>query len=299
VLTRAALKAALRREGLRLGKRLGQNILVSRNVRDRMIEAMELRRDNVVVEIGAGTGALTEALVTKAARLIAFEVDRGLAALLGEELAGVSNLEIRCEDFLKADLGSVSREAGQGGERLVFAGNLPYAITTPLITHVLESGVRFRAAYFTVQRELAQRLVAAPGSRDRGAITYLIEYHTEARRLLSVPCSAFEPVPRVQSVLLGLVARRTPAVSPRDPGLMFALVRAAFGARRKVLKNALRRLEWDAVSDDKAAAAGKVVAAMSECALDPNCRAEQLTLQQFADLSHALVRAEKADRGIS
>ena len=114
-----------------------------------------------------------------------------------------------------------------------------------------------------------------------------------------MPCSAFEPVPRVQSVLLGLVARRTPAVSPRDPGLMFALVRAAFGARRKVLKNALRRLEWDAVSDDKAAAAGKVAAAMSECALDPNCRAEQLTLQQFADLSDALVRAEKADRGIS
>jgi 16S rRNA (adenine1518-N6/adenine1519-N6)-dimethyltransferase len=291
VLTRPALRAALRREGLRLGKRLGQNMLVSEATRDRLVEAMALRPDDLVVEIGAGTGALTEALARKAARVIAFEVDRGLMPLLGQALGGVPNVEARCEDFLKADLAALSREAG-GGERLVLVGNLPYAITTPLITRVLESGAPFRAAYFTVQREVAQRLLAAAGVRDRGAITSLVEYHTEAHRLLSVPCAAFEPVPKVESVLIGLTARSVPAVSPADPRLMFAVIRAAFGARRKVLKNALRRLDYVRLSDDE------VAAAMRACALDPKCRAEQLTLRQFADLSDALTQAAGADRGI-
>jgi 16S rRNA (adenine1518-N6/adenine1519-N6)-dimethyltransferase len=290
VLTRPALRAALRREGLRLGKRLGQNMLVSEATRDRLVEAMALRPDDSLVEIGAGTGALTEALAGKAARVIAFEVDRGLAGLLGQALARASNVEVRCEDFLEADPATFSREAG-GGERLVLVGNLPYAITTLLITRVLESGAPFRAAYFTVQREVAQRLLATPGSRDCGAISYLVEYHTEARRLLSVPCTAFEPVPKVESVLIGLTARRTPAVSSSDPRLMFAVIRAAFGARRKVLKNALRRLDSPRSSDDE------VAAAMRACALDPRCRGEQLTLRQFADLSDALTRAA-ADRGI-
>jgi len=291
VLTRPELKATLRRAGLRLSKRLGQNILVSKTARDRIVEVMDLGPDDVVVEIGAGTGALTERLVAVAGRVIAFEVDRGLASLLREQLAGVSNLDIRCEDFFGVDLHAVSKELGSDGEHLVFVGNLPYVVTTPVITHVLESGVHFRAAYFTVQREVAQRLLAPPVSRARGAITFLVEYHTEAHRLLDVPRSAFEPVPKVESVLVGLAARSQPAVSPRDPALMFALIRAAFGARRKVLKNALRRLEWDALSDDKAAEA------IRECALDPRGRAEQLTLQQFADLSDALVRLHAADRG--
>jgi 16S rRNA (adenine1518-N6/adenine1519-N6)-dimethyltransferase len=289
-LTRPALKTMLRRDGLRLSKRLGQNMLVSEAARDRLVQAMALRRDVVVVEIGAGTGALTEALAAKVARVIAFEVDRGLVPLLREALAGASNVEVRCEDFLEADLAALSREA-PSGERFVLVGNLPYAITTPVITRVLESGAPFRAAYFTVQREVAQRLLAAPGSRDRGAITYLVEYHTEARRLLSVPCTAFEPVPRVESVLIGLTARSVPAASPSDPRLMFAVIRAAFGARRKVLKNALRRLDSPRSSDDE------VAAAMRACALDPACRGEQLTLRQFADLSDALTRAAGADRG--
>ena len=281
-----------------LTQRLGQNILVNPNVRDRIIEAMDLRADDTIIEIGAGTGALTEALVAVAGHVIAFEVDRGLEPVLRAQLGDTEELAIRREDFLEADLPRLSKQAVPDGllrEHLVFAGNLPYSITTPVITRVLESGVPFRAAYFTVQREVAQRLLAPPGSRDRGAITFLVEYHAEARRLLKVPRTAFEPVPKVESVLIGLTARRTPPVSPREPELMFALVRAAFGARRKVLKNALRRLEWDALTDDNVA--DRVAAAIRECGLDPRCRGEQLTLQQFADLSDALVRTRAADRG--
>lgn len=288
MLSRSALKATLRRSGLRLSKRLGQNILIDRNVRDRIIEAIAVRPDDVVVEIGAGTGALTEALVTAAGRVIAFEVDRGLDPILREQLAAASNLEVRCEDFLKADLVALAEEVG---DKLVFVGNLPYSITSPVIARVLEAGVPYRAAYLTVQREVAQRLLAPPGSRDRGSLTFLVEYHTEARRLLAVPRAAFEPVPKVESVLLELAARAEPAVSPRDPRLMFAVIRAAFGARRKVLKNALRRLEWIALSDDN------VADAIRECGLGPNCRAEELTLGQFADLSDALGRMRPADRG--
>ncbi len=299
MLTRSALTATLRRAGLRLTKRLGQNILVNPNVRDRIIKAMDLRADDTVIEIGGGTGALTEALVAAAGQVIAFEVDRGLEPVLRAQLANTSNLDIRCEDFLEVDLRLLSERAVLNGslqEYLVFAGNLPYSITTPVITRVLESGVPFRAAYLTVQREVAQRLLAPPGSRDRGAITFLVEYHAEARRLLKLPRTAFEPVPKVESVLIGLTARRTPPVSPREPELMFALIRAAFGARRKVLKNALRRLEWGALTDDNVA--DRVAAAIRECGLDPRCRGEQLALQQFAGLSDALVRTRAADRGI-
>ncbi len=287
MLSRSALKARLRHSGLRLSKRLGQNILVDRNVRDRIIAALALQPGDVVVEIGAGTGALTQALADTVERVIAFEVDRGLEPVLREQLAAASNLEVRSEDFLKADLAAL---AG-AGDNLVFVGNLPYSVTTPVITRVLEAGVPYRAAYFTVQREVAGRLLAPPGSRDRGAITLLVEYHTQARRVLAVPRTAFEPVPKVESVLVELAARPAPAVSPRDPALMFALIRAAFGARRKVLKNALRRLEWAALSDDN------VADAIRECGLGPTCRAEELTLGQFADLSDALERMRPADRG--
>ena len=293
MLTRPALKARLRRDGLRLRKRLGQHFLVSERVRDRLVEAIDLRPSDVVVEIGAGTGALTERLVEAAGRVIAFEVDGGLAAVLGEQLAGAPGLEIRCEDVLKTNFGELAAEAGN--QDIVLVGNLPYSITTPIITRVLESGLRFRAAYFTMQREVAQRLLAAPGSRDRGAITYLVEYHVEARRVLVVPRTAFEPVPAVKSVLIELIRRTAPAVSPQNPELMFALIRAAFGARRKMLKNALRRLKWVALPDDKLAAAARLEGAVRDCGLDPRSRAEQLTLQQFADLGDALVRAQAAD----
>ena len=292
MLTRPALKARLRRDRLRLSKRLGQHLFVSKRARDRLVEAIDLRPSDTVVEIGAGTGALTERLVEAANRVIAFEVDRGLAAVLGEQLADAPDFEIRCEDFLRADLGGLSEESG--GANLVLVGNLPYSITTPIITRVLESGLAFRAAYFTVQREVAQRLLAAPRSRDRGAITYLVEYCAEARRVLVVPRTVFEPVPKVESVLIELSRRAAPAVSPQNPELMFALIRAAFGARRKVLKNALRRLEWPAFPDDKLSAAARLEEAVRECGLDPTRRAEQLTLQQFADLSDALVRAHAA-----
>ncbi|MBN1917068.1 MAG: ribosomal RNA small subunit methyltransferase A [Verrucomicrobia bacterium] len=288
MLTRAELRTVLRARGLRLTKRFGQNILVNRGIRDRLVEAMALQPDDLVVEIGAGTGALTEALAARAAHVVAFEIDRGLEALLHEQLAETSNVEVRDEDFLDADLHELAGRAG--GTRLVIAGNLPYSITTPAITRVLESGVAFRAAYFTIQREVAHRLLAGPGTRECGAISCLIEYHTEARRLVKVPPSAFEPVPKVESALLGLVRRERAPVAPRDPALMFAVIRAAFGARRKALKNALRRLEWGLLSDDD------VSTAMRACGLAPGARAEQLALQQFADLSDALL-CQAAGRG--
>jgi 16S rRNA (adenine1518-N6/adenine1519-N6)-dimethyltransferase len=297
VLTRSALKARLRRDRLRLSKRLGQNILINTAVRDRIIEAIGLRPDDAVVEIGAGTGALTEKLAGAARPVVAFELDRGLEPILREQLGETATVDVRCQDFLEADLPMLAEQTlpdGSARERLVFVANLPYSITTPVITRVLESGVSFRAAYFTVQREVAQRLLAPAGSRERGAITFLVEYHAEARRLLTLPRAAFEPVPKVESVLVGLFVRPAPPVAPRDPALMFALIRAAFGARRKVLKNALQRLEWRAFSDDKPAAAARLEGVLRQCGLDPMCRAEQLTLQQFADLSDALVRADAA-----
>jgi 16S rRNA (adenine1518-N6/adenine1519-N6)-dimethyltransferase len=265
-------------------------MLVNRAVRDRLVEAMALRSDDFVVEIGAGTGALTEALAACVAHVVAFEIDRGIELLLREQLADVTNVEVRGEDFLHADLGELAERAGAPRERLVIAGNLPYSITTPVITRVLESGAPFRTAYFTIQREVVQRLLAAPGTRERGAISCLVEYHTEARRLVNVQPSTFEPVPGVASALVSLVRRERPPVAPGDPAVMFTVIRAAFGARRKALKNALRRLEWGSLSDDETAAA------IHACGLAPACRAEQLTLQQFADLSDALAKAADRER---
>jgi len=140
------LSSVLRTRGLRLSKRFGQNFLINRGVRDRMTAAMALGPEDVVVEIGAGAGALTEALAADAGRVIAYEVDRGLEPVLHEQLAGISNVDIRCEDFLGADLRALAEATGVGGDQLVFVGNLPYSITTPIITRVLESGVPFRAA---------------------------------------------------------------------------------------------------------------------------------------------------------
>lgn len=268
----------LRRRGLRPHRRRGQNFLVDANVLQRVVDAAELDPAEAVFEIGAGLGVLTRALATRCRGVLTVEVDSGLCALLCEEtIAGLSHVTLLHADFLDLDLRSELTAALGPGPYPVVA-NLPYSITTPALTRILEHPDLFRRAVLMVQREVADRLLAAPGTREYGSLTLFVQFHADLRRVCSIPRRAFLPVPDVESTLIRVDLRETSRFPDVDPECYFSLVHAAFGQRRKTLANALApalpRLDRPAI-----------VALLAAASIDPGRRGETLSPEEFAALA--------------
>lgn len=274
----AYVRDLLTRHGFTFSKKLGQNFLINPSVCPRMAAMCGATPDSGVLEIGPGVGVLTRELAACAGQVVAIELDDRLLPVLRETLADCPHVTVVSGDALKMDLRALI--AQQFGDRRVsVCANLPYYITSPLIMTLLESRLPIDSLTVMVQREAAQRLCAAPGTRAAGAVTLAVAYYAEAERLFDVSRGSFMPAPNVESAVIRLRVRSTPPVAVRDEAQLFRLIRAGFGQRRKTLVNALSSAGWDKEL---------LRAAFDAAGLDATVRAEALTLEAFAALSDAL-----------
>ena len=272
------IKALLARHGFHFSKSMGQNFLVADWVPREIAGAAGLDRSCGVLEIGPGIGPLTQQLARRAGRVAAVELDTSLLPILAETLAGCPNVEIIPGDAMKLDLRAVAAERFPGLTAKACA-NLPYNITTPVITRLLEAGC-FQSITVMIQREVARRICAAPGQSDCGAFSLFCQYHAKCELLFEVPPDCFLPAPKVTSAVVRLTPRPAPVEGDKDA--IFAVVKAAFAQRRKTLLNALSAAYGRRFSKDQLR---QIILA---CGLPETIRGERLSLEQFARLAEAL-----------
>lgn len=273
------IKEILGRHGFRFSKALGQNFLTEAWVPARIAAECGAGQDDCVVEVGPGMGCLTVELSQCAAQVAAIELDRALFPVLDETLAGCDNVEVIQGDVLKTDLAALCREKFPG--KTVYAcANLPYYITSPAISALLDSGA-FAGVTVMVQKEVAERICAPAGSSDYSAFSIYVQYHADARILFDVPRDCFMPQPKVDSAVIRLTPREKPPVEVEDERLFFAIVRAAFNQRRKTLVNAIGTAFGGRF--DKA----QLTELVTFCGLDERVRGERLSLADYARLTNA------------
>jgi 16S rRNA (adenine1518-N6/adenine1519-N6)-dimethyltransferase len=268
----------LKKQGFRFKKKWGQNFLLDKNILKRIVAGAGITAGDRVVEIGAGAGTLTRALAETGARVLALEIDHALIPVLTEYLAGLEVLIIQ-GDVLRLDLDELTGRHNMAWPYKVVA-NLPYYITTPVIMDILEKEYHFENLTLMVQWEVAQRLTAQPGTRECGAVTLAVSYYTEAKVLFKVPRSLFHPAPEVDSAVVCLQKRQHPPVEVPDKNLLFKLIKAGFGQRRKTLLNALQSV---APGLDKET----VRQYLQRAGIDGNRRGETLSLKEYAALAQA------------
>ena len=275
------ITALLQRHGFHFSKSLGQNFLTAAWVPQQIAAESGIEKTDGALEIGPGVGCLTAELAKTAGRVTAIELDERLRNVLAETLADFDNVSVVFADALKADLPAVCAET-LGERPWKVCANLPYNVTTPLITAFLEAGC-FESVTVMIQKEVAERLCAAPGTGEYGAFSVLVQWYAESRLLFDVPPHCFVPQPKVTSAVVRMDRRAAPPAQVDDEKFFFRTVRAAFAQRRKTLSNALR----SAFSElDRAA----IESAMEETGLPPAVRGETLSIAQFAALSNALLR---------
>lgn len=275
----STIKEILGRHGFHFSKALGQNFLINPSVCPRMAEECGVDEDSGVIEIGPGIGVLTRELAQRAGKVVAVELDRRLLPVLDETLAEFDNVTVVNEDVLKLDIQALlDREFA--GMKVAVCANLPYYITSPVIMRLLEERLPISSLTVMVQKEAARRICAQPGTRECGAVTAAVHYYAEPEILFEVSRGSFLPAPNVDSSVIRLTLREQPAVQIKSEARFFALVKAAFGQRRKTLQNA--------VSAGMGLSKDVVGAALDATGLDRRIRAEQLTLEEFARLSDEL-----------
>ena len=264
-------------------KGFGQNFLINQSVPERIAENCCDDKDSVIVEIGPGIGCLTAELAKRYKKVIAFEIDKTLIPLLAYTLGEYKNVEVINRDILEVDLAAVLAEKA-AGERISVCANLPYYITTPILMRLLESGIPFDCITVMVQAEVAARLSAAPGTADYGAITASLCYYGHPTRLFTVAAGNFMPAPKVNSTVVRIDLYKEKPVQPKDEKLFFAVIRAAFGQRRKTLSNALSTGFPDRSKEE-------LTAAISACGFDERIRGERLSTADFAALADELAKS--------
>lgn len=280
----ATVRRLMEQTGFRVSKSLGQNFLVDGNLVEKIVEGAGIGPNDLVIEVGPGIGVLTDAAARRAGRVVGIELDRRLLPILAETLAEHTNVAIRNEDILQADLAAIvagEKEKLPPGGSVKLIANLPYYITTPILMGILESDHRSLFESFTVmmQKEVGDRIRALPGTKAYGALTVAVAYYCEVDWIAHVPRDVFLPKPQVDSIVLRFRLRAAPGVAVEDPALLFQVVKAGFGQRRKTLGNALAT-----VPDLSKEAAAR---ALALAGIDPGRRAETLTLQEFGALANA------------
>ncbi len=270
-------------------KKYGQNFLVDANILEKIIRLSEITKDDCVIEIGPGIGTMTQYLAESAWKVIAIEIDRHLIPILEETLKEYKNVTIMNEDVLKVDIKKIVEEKNNGNPIKVVA-NLPYYITTPIVMGLFESGVPLQDITIMVQKEVAERMQVGPGSKDYGALSLAVQYYARPEVLLQVPGTCFMPRPAVGSAVIRLKRYEKPPVTAQDEKKMFAVIRAAFGQRRKTLSNALAGgLTYaDSKGNPVQVNRQQVCAVLEKMGIKPDIRGETLTLAQFAELSNLL-----------
>ncbi|MEG1153139.1 MAG: 16S rRNA (adenine(1518)-N(6)/adenine(1519)-N(6))-dimethyltransferase RsmA [Ruthenibacterium sp.] len=265
--------------GFELSKGFGQNFIVNPGICPKIVESAGIDETYGVLEIGPGIGVLTKELAKRAKKVVAIEIDTRLPALLAETLADCDNVKIVVGDVLKTDLAALIA-AEFGGLKVAVCANLPYYITSPIVMKLLEERLPIEHITVMVQKEAAERLSAKPGTRLAGAITYAVHYYAAPQTLFAVQPGSFYPPPKVTSAVIRLQIHAIPPVQPVNEAQMFRVIRAAFCQRRKTAANA--------ISAGLAMPKPQVSAAIAQMGRLPTVRPEELTLQDFADLSAIL-----------
>ncbi len=273
--------AVLQKYDFQFKKQFGQNFLVDLHVLGKILRAAEIGSEDVCLEIGPGIGSLTQLMGEAAKRVISVEIDNRLIPLLEENLAAYDNIEIVNSDFMELDLPSFFEEKAIDRPVKVVA-NLPYYITTPIIMGLFESGVPLDSITVMVQEEVAKRMQAKPGTKDYGALSLAVQYYAEPTIAAYVPQNCFIPRPGVGSAVIHLKRRQSLPVETKDEKLMFKLIRAAFGQRRKTLVNSVSGSPELTVSKDQ------ILAALAKAGISEKIRGEALSLADFAKLADAL-----------
>lgn len=277
------LKALLASHGFAFKKQLGQNFLIDGHILDRIVEAAELTENDGAFEIGPGAGVVTQRLAAAVKRVVAVEKDAALANVLRDSLAGQNNVELVMGDVLKVSLETLW-ERFVDCDRVSVVANLPYYVTTPILFHILESAVQPHNIVVMVQKEVADRMCASPGTKDYGVLSISVQYHAEVDKVAKVTPGSFMPPPTVDSTVIRLRCRPNKAVSVLDEGLFFRVVRAAFGTRRKTLQNSLAGSSLF----DKSTC----IKALETSGIDGVRRGETLSISEFADLANAFVQLQ-------
>ena len=263
-------------------KKFGQNFLIDTHVLEKIMRAAEISKDDLVLEIGPGIGTLTQYLCENARQVVAVEIDRMLIPILRDDtLASYDNVEVVNEDILKYDIESLVAEKNDGRPIKVVA-NLPYYITTPIVMSLLERELPIKSITVMVQKEVAERMQACPGTKDYGALSLAVQYRADTYIAANVPPNCFMPRPQVGSCVIRLTRKSEPPVKVESPDLMFKLIRAAFNQRRKTLLNAL------ANSSEVPFTKEEILEGMLKAGIPENERGEKLGLAEFGRLADVL-----------
>lgn len=275
-------KEIVQKYEFKFSKSLGQNFLIDQNILDKIIDGANISKDDYVIEVGPGIGSLTQNIAEKSKSVVAIEIDKTLIPILNDTLKDYSNVEVINEDVLKLDLHKLITEKFKGNKVKVIA-NLPYYVTTPIIMKFLEERVPVQSLTIMIQKEVADRMQAKPCTKDYGALSIAVQYYCNPKILLKVPPSVFIPQPKVESTVIKLDILEKPKVYVESEELFFALVRDAFGKRRKTLLNALStgnlKLNKDLLKN-----------VLLSSGIDENRRGETLTIEEYGLLANNLAK---------
>ena len=287
--SRTRTRAIMEKYGIHTKKGFGQNFLTDLNVLKNIVSAAEITRDDNVIEIGPGIGALTEQLAQAVGEVLALEIDQDLIPVLAEVLAPYDNVTVLNQDVLQANLPELIKQQFTDPSRPIkVVANLPYYITSPILMNLLAAPVDWAAICVMMQKEVAQRLTAQPGTKQYGALTLAIEYQMTAEIAFNVSRRVFVPAPNVDSAIVVLKPRTTPLpVQPFNKQKLFGFIRGCFAHRRKSLWNNLQ-----ATIGKQPAVKEKMQAILTALAISPQTRPERLTLEQFIELANALHAAQ-------
>ena len=277
-------KQILEKYGFSFKKSLGQNFLIDTNILRNIVDKANLTSESAAIEIGPGIGALTEQLAKVAKKVMAFEIDQRLLPILEDTLSSYPNTKIIHNDVLKADIKAAIEENLSDCEDIMVVANLPYYVTTPIIMKLLEENLPIRGIVCMLQKEVADRIAAQPGTKDYGSLSIAIGYYTTAETAMIVPKTVFIPQPNVDSAVIRLIKRDKPAVDVKDEQFFFNVVRISFAQRRKTLLNNLQNGLPEGKEKKE-----QILKALEKAGIDPQRRGETLSIQEFGLLSDCLL----------
>jgi 16S rRNA (adenine1518-N6/adenine1519-N6)-dimethyltransferase len=276
-------RAILEKYGFSFKKSLGQNFLIDTNILKKIVEFANIGDNTGAIEIGPGIGALTEQLARASKKVVAFEIDQRLLPILKDTLSPYENVKIIHSDVLEADVQEVMDEEFAGIDEIMVVANLPYYVTTPIIMKLLEEELPIRGIVVMLQKEVADRISAKPGTKDYGSLSIAVQYYTQAETVMIVPKTVFVPQPNVDSAVIRLTKREHPAVTVKSESFFFQVTKASFAQRRKTLLNNLTSQLPNGKEKKE-----DILQALQNSGIDPSRRGETLSLEEFGRLSDEL-----------
>ena len=284
IATPVRTKEILNQYGFAFKKSLGQNFIIDPNILRNIVSYANLSEESGAIEIGPGIGALTEHLARNCKKVVAFEIDGRLLPVLEDTLSSYSNVKVIHSDILKADVAKVIEEEMQGIKDIMVVANLPYYVTTPRLMKLLHDRLPIRGLVVMMQKEVADRITAKPGTKNYGSLSIAVQYYATAEVVMTVPKTVFMPQPNVDSAVIRLTMRNMPPIQVIDEDFLFIVARASFAQRRKTILNNLQS-GLPSGKEKKQ----QIVDALNQCGIEPTRRGETLTIEEFGKLSDALL----------